>query len=236
MIIAATGDIHLPKGYEDFLKAVDTMKAEPDLFLIAGDIVHHGDVNEFDKFYNIIFGKFECPVVVCFGNTELPKFREEVKAIYKDIRFLDDEAWSVNVGGTDVGIFGTTGSLEKATQWQTANIPNIQNLYKSRVKLAEHGLRKMNTKLKILLMHYAPTFKTLDGENPNYFSTLGSREYENVIATQKPSMVIHGHSHNGINKAVVEGVPVFNAAFPVNKEILMIDTQAQKQGLSKFTK
>lgn len=234
MIVAATSDIHLPKNYEDFVLAVDRMRKRPDLFLIAGDVVHHGEIKEYDRFYNVIFGKFSCPIVACFGNNEFQQLRDDVRKKYSDIRFLDDQSDIVKVNGTTVGIFGTTGSLEAPTPWQLANVPNIEGIYKQRVELADSALRRMQADFKILLTHYAPTFKTLEGENPRFFSGLGTQLYENVINSRKPNLVVHGHSHHGTRQAWIETVPVFDVAFPLNREVVIIDTDELKPGLSKF--
>ena len=234
MLIAATSDIHFPKGYENFLKSIDKMIEKPDLFLLAGDIVNNGNLSEFDKFYNIIFGKFNCPIISCFGNTELPNFREDVKKRYKDIKFLEDESFKIDIKGKSVGIFGTTGSLEQATSWQKINIPDIEKIYEKRIQLTESILREMKTDFKILLMHYVPTFKTLEGENPKFYSTMGSRTYENIINNQKPNIVIHGHSHFGIKTAWLNSIPIYNVSFPVNKDIVFINTDKIKPGLTKF--
>lgn len=234
MIIAATSDIHLPKNYEEFVWAIDRMRKRPDIFLVAGDVVHHGEISEYEKFYNVIFGKINCPIFACFGNNEFQQFKDDVKRKYRDIKFLDDESDSVKVNGTTVGIFGTTGSLETPTPWQLANVPNIENIFKQRVELADKALQRMNASFKILLMHYAPTDKTLEGENPRFFSGMGSRIYENVINARKPNLVIHGHSHHGTKQAWIETVPVFNVSFPLNREIVIIDTEELKPGLAKF--
>lgn len=234
MIIAATSDIHLPKNYHEFVLAVDRMKKKPDLFLVAGDVIDRGEVNEYDKFYNIIFGKFSCPIFACFGNGEFRQIQDELRKKYGDVKFLDDRVDTVRVGTQTVGIFGTTGSLETPTPWQSSNIPNIEKIYMERVEATDRALSKMVADFKILLIHYAPTHKTLEGENPRYFSSMGSRAYENVINKRRPSLVLHGHSHHGTKQAWIEAVPVFNVSFPLNKEIVIIDTDDLKPGLSKF--
>jgi Icc-related predicted phosphoesterase len=234
MIVAATSDLHLPKSYNEFMMALDRMSKRPDLFLIAGDVVYQSDIKEYDKFYNLIFGKFSCPIFSCFGNHEFGRFQEEVKTRYKDIKFLDDDAGMVSILGKTVGIFGTTGSLDAPTPWQLANVHNIENIFRHRADLANNALRRMMTDFKILMSHYAPTFKTLEGENPRFFSNLGSRIYENVINARKPTLVVHGHSHHGLKQAWIDTVPVFNVSFPVNKEIVLIDTNELKPGLAKF--
>lgn len=234
MIVAATSDIHLPKNYHDFVVAIDMIQNSPDLFLIAGDVVHHGEMAEYDRFYNTIFGRFSCPVVACFGNNEFEQMREELKSKYKDIIFLDDKSTVVEVNGKSVGIFGTTGSLEKPTPWQIANVPNIEKIFKDRVELADRAFQRMQADFKILLTHYSPTFKTLEGENPQFFSGLGSQMYENVINARRPNLVVHGHSQHGLKQAWIDTVPIFNVAFPLNKGIVLMDTDKLKPGLAKF--
>jgi len=36
---------------------------------------------------------------------------------------------------------------------------------------------------------------------------------------------VHGHAHFGKELAFVDGIPVFNVAFPVNRKIVLIDTE-----------
>jgi Icc-related predicted phosphoesterase len=235
MIIAAVSDVHSPRYYEQYVEAIGKLNVKPDLFLIAGDMIYRGSVEEYQKVYNVLFGKINCPIVACFGNQEFPEIREKIKESFKEIRFLDDQSIVLQIGGKSVGIFGSTGSLDTPTRWQKANIPNIERIFSQRIELAEKHLQRMFTDLKILLLHYSPTYKTLEGENPNFYSFLGSQLYENVIIKTKPSLVIHGHSHNGIKKAWVDTVPVFNVSLSVNKEIVVIDTEEDlKPGLEKF--
>ena len=234
MIIAATSDAHLPKYYDDFIVALDHLTTKPDLFLLAGDMVHRGDEAEYDKLQNLFFGKIFCPIVACFGNNEFQEIRDKVKGKYKDIKFLDDSSAVIEFGGYSIGIFGSTGSLETPTPWQKTNLPNIERQYQSRLEMAEDQLNRMRTQYKILLLHYAPTFKTLQGENPRFFASMGNQAFENVLNRVKPNLVIHGHSTHGTKEAWVDSVPVFNVAFPLNREIVVIDTDKLKQGLAKF--
>jgi len=235
MIIAATGDVHAPRFFEDFVRAVDAIKAKPDLFLITGDMVDKGDVASYEKIQNALFGKVTCPIVACFGNTEFQEVREQIKEKYKEIKFLDDDATILQVGNLTIGIIGTTGSLDEPTSWQKANIPNIENIYRNRVTMVDNLMLRMRTNLSIILMHYAPTYKTLEGENPNFYRNMGSRMYEMILTNRKPTLVIHGHSHKGLKSAWIDTVPIFNVSFPLNKEIVIIDTEKDlKPGITKF--
>jgi Icc-related predicted phosphoesterase len=243
LIIAATSDVHSPRRFDVFLKAVDDMEVlevRPHLFLIAGDMVHRGETEEYEKVYNAMFGKVTCPIVACFGNNEFTEKREDLKQRFRNIIFLDDQSINVPVrlpGASRelyVGIVGTTGSLETPTPWQRANVPNIERIYTERITMVERHLNHMRADFKILLMHYAPTYKTLEGENPRFYSSMGWNVYENVIIRQKPNLVLHGHSHRGTKRAWVDSVPVFNVSLPLNGKIVIIDTDKLKPGLEKF--
>ncbi len=234
MIIAAVADVHSPIYFEEFVKAVDSMTSKPDLFIMAGDMIERGNLDEFDKIYNTLFGKVECPIVAVFGNNEYEEIREEMKNRYKHIRFLDDQSIILEISGKTVGIFGSTGSLDEPTRWQKAHIPNVERLYQLRYQIAEKHLERMLTHIKILVTHYAPTYKTLEGENPRSYQNLGSKVWENLLIKYKPTLAIHGHSHRGSKFAWVDSVPVFNVAFPLNKRIVIIDTEKLKPGLLKF--
>lgn len=235
MIIAAVGDVHSPQYYDEFVRAVDTMKAKSDLFLIAGDMVSRGRLDEFDKVYNVLFGKIYCPIVACFGNNEFQEIRNKIKQKYAEIKFLDDESAVLQVGKRFVGIIGTTGSLDMPTPWQRKNIPNIGKVYQERVNFVDRHLQRLVTNFRIVLMHYSPTYKTLQGENPMFYSSMGSKAYEKILFERKPDLVIHGHSHRGLKQAWIDTVPVFNVSLPVNREIVIIDTEKNlRPGIAKF--
>lgn len=234
MIIAATGDIHSPIYFEEFVKSIDALTIRPDIFIMAGDMIDRGKVDEFDKICNALFGKIDCPIISVFGNNEYEELKDEIKNRCKKVRFLDDQSIIMEIRGVSVGIFGSTGSLDEPTRWQKAHIPNIERIYQLRYQIAEKHLERMLTHIKILVTHYAPTYKTLEGENPRTYQNLGSKVWENLIIKYKPTLVIHGHSHRGSKFAWVDSVPVFNVAFPLNKKIVIIDTEKLKPGLLKF--
>ena len=234
MIIAAISDVHSPRNFQEFVRAVDFMKVTPDLFLIAGDMVDRGKIEEYGKIYNVLFGKIKCPVIACFGNNEFDAIRQTAKMKYPDIKFLDDEATMMRIGDKTVGVIGTTGSLDNPTPWQKENIKNIEGIFRERVNLVDRHLQRIQADYKIVLMHYSPTYKTLEGENPRFYASMGSRSYEIVLQNRKPTVVVHGHSLRGNRMAWLDTVPVFNVAFAVSKGITIIDTENLKPGLTQF--
>jgi Icc-related predicted phosphoesterase len=236
MIIAATADIHSPRYFDLFVKAMEELHVKPDLFLLAGDVIHRGKVEEYEKVYNVFFGKVSCPIVACFGNDEFgPETRMLIENRVPDIKFLDDESLTLEVNSLSVGIVGSLGSLDRPTFWQRNNIPNIYEIYSKRVETVEKLLSSLNTDFNILLIHYAPTYTILEGENPRVYPELGSKDYERIIKEKKLSLVITGHSHKGRKEVWVDTVPIFNVALPLRKEIVVIDTEKDlKPGLEKF--
>jgi len=235
MLIAITSDVHTPHYFEDFVRAVDRLTVKPDILLLAGDMISRGGIEDYDKVYNVLFGKINCPIVACFGNNEYQELREQIKKRYKEIKFLDDEVTVLQIGEKTVGIIGTTGSLDTPTPWQRKNIPNIEHVYQSRVDLVNRFLQRLAVDLKIVLMHYSPTFKILEGENPKFYTSQGSEKYEAVLLERKPDIVVCGHAHRGLKQVWLDTVPVFNAAIPVNHQIVILDTEKDlKPGISRF--
>jgi Icc-related predicted phosphoesterase len=208
-----------------------------DLIILAGDMVERDtlekEIEEYKKIYNSFFGKFFVPIVAIFGNTEFEEYRERIKKEVSGIRFLDDQYIEMNVARENALIFGTTGSLDEPTRWQKSHVPNIQQIYKARIEKMKSCFRNYKG-FKILVTHYAPTYKTLEGENPFFYKNLGSIEMEKAVLEAKPNLVIHGHAHLGLKFSWVDTIPIFNVAFPANKNLVLIDTERVKPGLQKF--
>ncbi len=236
MLIAATSDIHSPKNFEFFVRAVDTIQLNPDIFFLCGDIVDKGNVDEYSKINNTLFGKFNCPIIACFGNSEYGKETTDIiKERYKEITFLEDESIVLDIRNKKVGIIGTKGSLDRPTFWQSRNLPGIEDEYRLRIQKIRDLLANLECDTKILLTHYAPTYKILDGENPYSYPELGSAELEKVILELKPDIVICGHAHKGRKQTWLNGIPVFNVGLMLNGKIVVIDTEKDlKHGIEKF--
>lgn len=236
MIIAATGDIHSPKYFHLFVKSIEELQVNPDLFFLVGDVIHRGKVEEYEKVYNVLFGRIHCPIIACFGNEEFgPETRMMIENRVPEIKFLDDESLILRIKEKTIGIVGSLGSLDRPTFWQRNNIPGIYETYKKRVEIVEKLLSELKSDIKILLIHYTPTYKILIGENPRAYPELGCNDFEKVLIRQKPDLVITGHAHKGTREAWVDTVPVFNVALPLNQEIVIIDTEKNlKPGLEKF--
>jgi Icc-related predicted phosphoesterase len=240
MLIAATGDIHSPVNYDMFVKEINNIAVQPDLFLIAGDLIDRnatresGPFKELRKVSNAMFGKINCPIFACFGNNEFLQHWDQIREENPEIKFLQDESVLVEVNGQKVGIVGSKGSLDRPTWWQRNNIPGIAESYTKRIDKVAHLLAKLKADYKILLIHYPPTYKILGTENPRSHPELACGRMEKVLIEQDVDLVITGHAHRGRKEAWVDGVPVLNVGLTLNEGIVEIDPEELKPGLEKF--
>lgn len=207
MLVAAVGDVHGTMYLNDFKRSLSSMP-EVDLFLLAGDIARRNTLSEFDK----VVGLIDSPMIGVFGNEEWET--EKYSSAHPEITFLSEEA--VVFKGTR--IVGSTGALDMPTQWQAQNVPGISSVFSSRIS----KLNSLLNKNAVLLTHYAPTYLTLVGEGPDLFPRLGSEALEKVILEKKPRLVLHAHAHMGSPSAMLDGVPIRNVSFPVNRGITVV--------------
>lgn len=237
MIIDAISDWEqLGADPEPFLEMIKKTK-KPDLFLLAGDIYEYRSPEIYGLILDFLkLAKWECPIIAIFGNREFDEDKDEIRKVCKKrVTFLEDESIELKIKNTSVGIVGSEGSLDIPTWWQYKNIPGIKKGYDERREKIRELLKKLKTEIKILLTHYAPTYKTLKGEDARIYGGLGSNKYEEVLRDAKPTFAVHGHAEYGIPLAFVDSIPVFDVAFNVNRKIVEIDPgNLPKTGLHKF--
>jgi len=240
MLIAATADIHSPVYYDLFVKSINNLQKQLDLFLISGDLIDRnntidtGPFKELRRVSNVMFGKINCPIFACFGNNEFEQDWDEIKKQNSEIKFLQDESIVVDIGEKKVGIVGSKGSLDRPTWWQRNNIPGIVDTYKKRINTLNNLLGEMDVDYKILLIHYPPTYEILTGENSSGYSELACKELEKVIVDQKVDLVVSGHAHRGKKQVWIDDVPVLNVGLFLNNGLVIVDTEKLKPGLERF--
>lgn len=229
--VACVSDVHAPKNFELFKGALKKINEnEIDLFLFAGDMIYKGKIDEIEKILALLEkNNFRSPIYACFGNEEYDQEYDQLREISKNkIVYLNDEMITFQMKEYFIGIIGSKGSLAEPTSWQLKNIPKIKEQYTDRINrisyLANQFKKEVN--LRILLMHYAPTYMTLVGENRMFYSRLGTPEFEKVILNKsfKFDVVIHGHSHKGKKFVLLNNsIPIYNVAIPARKEITIIN-------------
>jgi Icc-related predicted phosphoesterase len=82
--------------------------------------------------------------------------------------------------------------------------------------------------IRIALLHYSPTFETLEGEEPYLWPALGSDQLAGPIQRHRPHLVIHAHAHEGAPRGQVGGVPVLNvSAQVIGRPLALFDLKAE---------
>ncbi len=238
MNIAAVGDVHSPKFLKEFREALSKLDERPDIFLMNGDMIYKGSIQYLRAVIDEIHSRLgEVKIVSCFGNEEFESVRDRLRSMYPEIRFLDDEYTVLKFDGFKLGIVGTQGSLLKPTSWQARNIPGIAERYRARIGKVKNMIVEVKkvADYVILLMHYAPSFKVMEGEDKRIYQWLGHPGYEKVIMETQPDLVIYGHLHNAkILEYTLGNVKLLNASLPARGEILTVEVKVEKRGLLKF--
>ncbi len=224
MQILAIGDLDALFGdYKIFEKFLQKEK-EPDLFLIAGDLTQWGTVEEYIKFVDAIEKKdWSCPVIACLGNHDPEGSEKKFSAVSDRIKILNEERCQVNIKGEKFWIIGSRGSLESGSLSYYIDASRHADIEKRLIKI-EELLRKSRGE-KILLTHYSPTYKTLDGEPQQIWGGLGDPRMEKILLKTKVTFALHGHAHYGMPLAFVGKIPVFDVAFPIRGGFTHIDTK-----------
>jgi uncharacterized protein len=224
--IAAAGDIHCSEEERARLEnAFMDAERESDLILLAGDLTTYGEPEQAAVLADVARG-LGIPVFAVLGNHDWHADRHgELVDALRDggIRLLERAAETHTVDGVSVGIVGTKGFVGGFSDSLLPDFgePLLRRLYaetSAEVAAIDRGLRKVaDCDVRLVLLHYAPTTTTIEGERENIWAFLGSERLALPIAEHRPDAVFHGHGHAGRFAGAIDDIPVFNvgAAVPV---------------------
>ena len=222
--VAAAGDIHCsPENRAQVAAAFEELRDDADLVLLAGDLTTHGEPEQASVLADVA-GSFELPIYAVLGNHDW--HADQAAAVRGalaagGIHVLDRDHAVADVNGLRVGIAGTKGFMGGFPDAQLPDFgePLLRRVYAEttrEVEALERGLVAIeDCDVRIVLLHYAPTTTTLEGERPTIWAFLGSERLGPPIAEHRPHLVVHGHGHAGTFEGFVGAVPVFNVAVPV---------------------
>ncbi|MGQ9781492.1 MAG: metallophosphoesterase family protein [Nitrososphaeria archaeon] len=233
MKIAAVGDIHAPlflQPFRESLKHVLASKTDLTAFLLAGDIVDGGRFDQLDEIAALT-KEIHVPIYACYGNNEYKEYEQLVSKKLPNVKFLDDSIVESAIDKKTYAIIGSRGVLEEPTFWQRKRWPNIIQVYETRAEKIAKMAATCTADFKILLIHYPPTLKAVEGENPRFKKQMGTSRLEHLI--KMFNVVITAHVHKGKKTVIVDGVPVVNVSLPLRNRIVIVDIE-EKKGLEKF--
>ncbi len=227
MRILATADIHSPKYLRKFERVISIYKHEIeniDVALIAGDLMEKGNLNGLRQLVQVIRRFTQVQIYACPGNEDYDEAIEKAQKLIEDIRWIIDEKISVDIRNRKLTIIGSKGVLDRPTAWQARHIKNIYEIYRKRLELLTKLINETDNNIySILLIHYAPTYKTLEGEDQKIWCYLGTSRLEKPIS-ERNLLVIHGHAHRARRRVVKLGRSIIiNASFPELYDLYLIE-------------
>jgi uncharacterized protein len=224
--VAAAGDIHCSEEERVRLqKAFAAADRQADIILLAGDLTTYGEPEQGAVLADVT-RDVETPIFAVLGNHDWHADRhEDLAAALRDggIRLLERAAEVCTVNGVEVGIAGTKGFVGGFSDSLLPDFgePLLRRVYaetSAEVASLDRGLKSIqDCAVRIVLLHYAPTTTTIEGEREAIWAFLGSERLAAPIAEHQPDAVFHGHGHSGTFAGSIGEVPVFNvgAAVPV---------------------
>jgi Icc-related predicted phosphoesterase len=222
--IAAAGDVHASEATRRRIEeAFAAVEQEADLVLLAGDLTTHGELDQAAVLADACRG-LHVPVCAVLGNHDLHSGDgEEITAILREagLHMLERGATVFELEGQEVGVVGTKGFIGGFTGSQLPDFgePLLRQVYAEttdEVEAIRRGLQEVaHCRIRIVLLHYAPTSDTLHGEPEGIWTYLGCDRLATPIAEYRPDVVLHGHAHAGSFEGAIGTVPVYNVAVHV---------------------
>jgi uncharacterized protein len=222
--VAAAADVHAsPERRAEVEETFAALRGRADLLLLAGDLTTLGEPEQ-AAVVAAACRPLGIPVCAVLGNHDWHGNRHEevVRTLEEGGIVVLDRAWTiVHVEGTAVGVVGTKGFVGGFPDSALPDFgePLLRQVYAyttAEVEALARGLQAVaRCPLRIVLLHYAPTSTTLEGEPKGIYAFLGSDRLAQPIVEHTPDLVLHGHGHAGTFEGFIGAVPVFNVSVPV---------------------
>ena len=222
--VAAAGDIHCHEGNrEGIAGAFERIAERADLVVLAGDLTTHGEPEQAAVLADAC-RDLDVPVFTVLGNHDWHANRvDELLQVLQSggIVVIDRRSATCDVRGVKVGLAGAKGFVGGFPDSTLPDFgePLMRAIYAetgAEVRALDVALDEIaGCPIRIALLHYAPTTTTLEGERQTIWSFLGSDRLAGPIAAHLPTVVVHGHGHNGTFEGFIGPVPVFNVALHV---------------------
>jgi Icc-related predicted phosphoesterase len=226
--IAAAGDVHFGRegDRERARESFGALVGRVDLILLAGDLTTHGEPEQAAILADAVTD-LDIPVLTVLGNHDHHSGRaDEVAAVLEEsgIVVLDRSHHTLEVCGAELGVVGTKGFVGGFAGYHLPDFgePLLRQVYAetaAEVEALDAGLRAVALcPFRIVLLHYSPAGKTLEGERREIWTFLGTDRLAAPILEHNPDLVLHGHAHAGTFEGRVGEVPIYNVSIPVMGE------------------
>jgi Icc-related predicted phosphoesterase len=222
--VAAAGDIHCRVARrQEAIDSLAGLDGRADLFLLAGDLTAHGLVEEAEVLAAAC-APLSLPICAVLGNHDWHEGKQaEIRARLEDagVTVLEGAHEVLDINGLEVGVVGAKGYVggfpgSHLTDYGEQSLREVYRETTAEVEALERGLKAVAAcDLRLVVLHYAPTAETLEGEPPGIWTYLGTDRLGDPIRQHEPNLVVHGHAHAGTFEGRVGSVPVYNVSVPV---------------------
>jgi Icc-related predicted phosphoesterase len=217
MRIAALADLHFsPQSYDRIREAMNRLRDEADLLIIAGDVTNLGKPEEMESML-ATFVRLRVPIVAVLGNHDFESGKQAELAkmmTAEGVKVLDGSGYErdgIGFAGTK-GFIGGFGRGVLTAFGEPEVKAFVQSAIEETLKL-ERALSMLRTEKRIVVTHYAPIVDTVKGEPEQIYPYLGSGRLSEVIDRHQAILAVHGHAHHGtLEGKTTGGVPVYNVA------------------------
>jgi len=218
--IAAVADIHVgrtPSG--SFQSLLARVGDAADVFLICGDLTHHGHPEEALALAKEL-GRLRMPVLAVLGNHDFHSGeQEQIQRVLADagIHVLDgDTAVVLGIGFAGVKGFASGFGQRLLEPWGEAIVKEFVHEAVNEALKLESALARLATPQRVALLHYSPVRDTVEGEPLEIYPFLGSSRLEEPLNRFNVTAAFHGHAHHGRPVGrTSSGVPVYNVSLPL---------------------
>jgi Icc-related predicted phosphoesterase len=230
--IAAIGDLHIwGKVPRTLFPEFETLHERADVLVITGDITNNGMLLQAQRAAELL-KLSRIPIVAVMGNHD----RRALMRMPRYRAILADAGVTVLSGSTFVlenrsgrlgfaGVSGSGGGFWPDEGPDTLTRRALQRLaVRARREAArlDDALASLQTDLKVVITHVAPTTSTLGREPLFKYFLLGNCEFARVIDRHDVDLVFHGHAHLGNPVGqTAKGIPVRNVAHDVSGGIVI---------------
>jgi Icc-related predicted phosphoesterase len=222
--IAAAGDLHASEATRERVeRAFETVAAESDVILLAGDLTTTGEPEQAQVVADAC-RDLDVPVFAVLGNHDYHAGRvEHLVAVLEEAgAYVLDRSWRMcTIAGIELGVVGAKGFVGgfPGSVLPDFGEPLLRQLYAETTREAESiakGLQEIvHCDLRIVLLHYSPIQATVEGEPEGIHVMLGSDRLATPIAEYGADLVLHGHAHAGSFQGHIGKIPVYNVAVHV---------------------
>jgi Icc-related predicted phosphoesterase len=221
--IAAAGDLHVREEEAERWHGLLAGLAGVDLVLLAGDLTADGLAAQVEILADAC-AESPAPVAAVLGNHDWHMGEEEgIAGALREagVRVLERESAVYPVRDLNVGVVGLKGFVGGFLDSRIPDFgePLLRRVYAQTsldVDALDRELQEIDgCDVRVVLLHYAPTSTTLEGERQAIWAFLGTDRLAEPITRHEPDVVLHGHAHGGRFHGCIGSIDVWNVAMPI---------------------